>query len=231
MRKKTQIEEFDEYLATELAKRAARKSRPPAVATNFLVNSVRDMLISIVVLVAFVLGYNAISTPKPEQTDILAPYKAEVELFTRTAQFYVTSEDVTKIGEKVTVSEVIDGDTIKVKRADGTEVSVRYIGIDTPEIKHKEGDTDEPFGASATLANVVLLSGKTVYLVKDVSEVDRYGRLLRYVYLPDGILVNQALIRLGYATVYTFPPDVSLQTTLVSAQTRAREEKRNLWKE
>lgn len=125
------------------------------------------------------------------------------------------------------VVRVIDGDTIKVS-IDGQVYTVRYIGIDTPETVHP----DEPvewMGPEASAANEELVGGRTVYLEKDVSETDQYGRLLRYVYLADGTFVNAELVRMGYAQVSTFPPDVRYQDLFLELQREAREAERGLW--
>jgi micrococcal nuclease len=125
------------------------------------------------------------------------------------------------------VVRVIDGDTIKV-RLEGQVYSVRYIGIDTPETVHPDRPI-EWMGPEASAANKRLVEGQTVSLEKDVSEVDQYGRLLRYVYLADGTFVNAELVRLGYAQVSTFPPDVRYQDLFLEKQREAREAERGLW--
>jgi len=125
------------------------------------------------------------------------------------------------------VVKVIDGDTIKV-RLEGQVYSVRYIGIDTPETVHPDRPI-EWMGPEASEANRRLVEGQTVYLEKDVSEVDQYGRLLRYVYLADGTFVNAELVRMGYAQVSTFPPDVRYQDLFLEKQREAREAERGLW--
>jgi micrococcal nuclease len=128
------------------------------------------------------------------------------------------------------VIRVVDGDTIKVS-IDGTEYTVRYIGMDTPETV-KPGTPVQWMGPEASAANKALVEGQQVVLEKDVSEVDRYGRLLRDVWLerPDGwLLVNVELVRLGFASVSTFPPDVAYESVLLDAQREAREADRGLW--
>jgi micrococcal nuclease len=77
------------------------------------------------------------------------------------------------------VTRVVDGDTIKVE-IDGVQYDVRYIGIDTPETVHPSQPVG-CFGPEASARNKELVDGKRVGLEKDVSEMDRYGRLLRYV--------------------------------------------------
>ena len=113
---------------------------------------------------------------------------------------------------------------------DGVEYPVRYIGIDTPETHHPDVGV-EPFGREAADANQQLLAGGVVLLEKDVSEVDRYNRLLRYVYLPDGRMVNAELVRMGFAQAATYPPDVRYQDLFLALQAEARAEGRGLWGE
>lgn len=126
-------------------------------------------------------------------------------------------------GNAARVENVIDGDTLDVQ-LNGRSYRLRYIGVDTPE-------RDEPFYAEATAANRDLVAGETVILVKDVSETDQYGRLLRYVYLPDGTFVNATLLRDGYARLVTFPPDIAQQAYFQQLQTDARLAGRGLWAE
>ena len=117
-------------------------------------------------------------------------------------------------GESGTVANIVDGDTIDVL-IDGQEFRLRYIGMDTPE-------RGELGFAEATAANVALVSGKTVILEKDVSDTDRFGRLLRYVYV-DGEMVNMTLVEEGYAVPATFPPDVRYQQQFLLAGLRAKQ--------
>jgi len=85
---------------------------------------------------------------------------------------------------EATVVRIVDGDTIVVAFG-GTEYKVRYIGMDTPETVDPNKAV-QWMGPQATVANAILVDGKTVFLEKDVSEVDQYDRLLRYVWLNDG---------------------------------------------
>lgn len=128
--------------------------------------------------------------------------------------------------ETATVTRIIDGDTIEVL-LNGESERVRYIGIDTPESVDPRRDP-ECFGSEAAKENERLVLGKTVRLKKDVSERDRYGRLLRFVYV-DTTLINEVLVEEGYATAATFPPDVSMAETFRSAEQTARENKSGLW--
>ncbi|HEX7017699.1 MAG TPA: thermonuclease family protein [Patescibacteria group bacterium] len=125
--------------------------------------------------------------------------------------------------ESVKVTEVIDGDTIRLE--DGR--TVRYIGIDTPETKHPTVG-QECFGQEASAKNAELVKGKAVELEKDVSQTDRYGRLLRYVWV-NGQLVNEVLVAEGYAVASSYPPDVARQEQLRMAEQVARQENKGLW--
>jgi micrococcal nuclease len=120
----------------------------------------------------------------------------------------------------------VDGDTIEVE-IEGESYKVRYIGIDTPELHHPEKPV-EYYAQEAYEKNKGLVEGKTVFLEKDVSETDIYGRLLRYVYVGD-IFVNAYLVQQGYAQVSTYPPDVKYQERFVELQREAREAGRGLW--
>lgn len=124
--------------------------------------------------------------------------------------------------EMARVAAVIDGDTIALAGGE----RVRYIGIDTPEMGSAPR---ECFAEQATARNAALLAGKEVALRVDVSQRDRYRRLLRYVYLPDGTFVNALLVAEGYATAATFPPDVLFSTYFATLERQARQESLGLW--
>ncbi len=122
-----------------------------------------------------------------------------------------------------TVTGIVDGDTLDV--AFGGE-RVRLLGIDTPEV---HGGA-ECFGreASAHAAGLVPV-GAAVVLRLDVEERDRYGRLLAYVWRADGLFVNEAMVRDGYAAAFPVPPNVAHAGSLSAAERAAREEGRGLW--
>lgn len=126
------------------------------------------------------------------------------------------------------VTKVVDGDTIEIDM-NGQTLKVRYIGIDTPEMIHSARPVG-CFADEATLRNKQLVEGRKVRLVKDVSETDKYGRLLRYVYSGD-IFVNMALVNEGYAKSATYPPDVKHSKDFIEAEKVAREGYVGLWGE
>ncbi len=132
--------------------------------------------------------------------------------------------------ETARVVRVVDGDTIIV-RLGGREQRLRYIGMDTPETK-KPDTPVQWMGPEASRANAELVDGQTVVLEKDVSETDRFGRLLRYVWLADGdrwTLVDLELVRRGFAQIETDPPDVKYADRFVAAQRAARAAGIGLW--
>jgi len=124
------------------------------------------------------------------------------------------------------VTRVIDGDTIEVD-IDGTIYKVRYIGLDAPEL-----DDERPefcaLAQEATRLNRELVEGKTVRLEKDISETDKYERLLRYVYV-DGIFVNAELVRQGLAWAEVYEPDTKYQDYLEELETEAEQADKGIW--
>lgn len=126
-------------------------------------------------------------------------------------------------GKTYLVTRVIDGDTIEIEGGQ----RVRYIGIDTPETVDPRKAV-QCFGQEASSKNKELIAGKQVKLEKDVSETDRYGRLLRYVWVGD-IFVNDFLVRQGYAHASSYPPDVKYQQQFTQAQQEAINNNKGLW--
>ena len=133
----------------------------------------------------------------------------------------LVTPDAPPSGDLAEVTHVFDGDTIEVE-LDGRAYRLRYIGVDTPE-------RDEPYYQAAFDFNRDLVAGQTVTLVRDVSETDQYGRLLRYVYLSDGTFVNAAIIRQGMGRLVTFPPDVAQTENLKGLQAEARQAGAGMW--
>ena len=125
------------------------------------------------------------------------------------------------------VVRVVDGDTIHV-RIGARVKSVRYIGVNTPEVHHPQRG-EEPGGREATAVNRELVAGKHVRLELDVQARDRYGRVLAYVWIGD-VMINAELVRLGYAQVMTVPPNVRHQALFVKLQRDARDAGRGLWR-
>lgn len=173
----------------------------------------------IVVLAAVVAASPFTSAAEEEPapaTITVAPAAIDAPATTTTAP----AAGVPAAGDDTSVVRVIDGDTIEV--AGGTRI--RLIGVDTPE-------TAECFGSEATrYANELLPAGTRVRLVYDVQRLDPYGRTLAYVYkLTDGVFVNLAIARNGFAQQATFPPNVAHAEEFRIAAASARTASLGLW--
>lgn len=131
--------------------------------------------------------------------------------------------------EGIKVKEVIDGDTVVLENGR----ILRYIGIDTPEVRKYIGDNwvyePQPFGLEAEEFNRSLVEGKYIKIEFDVQKTDKYGRLLAYCFVND-TFVNAKILEEGFALLYTRPPNVKYVDIFVSSQKKAREEKRGIWK-
>jgi len=119
---------------------------------------------------------------------------------------------------------VADGDTIILQ----DRRHVRYIGIDTPEIDHKNNHA-APFGIEALSRNRQLVEGWRLRLVFDREKKDRYGRTLAYVYRSDGLFVNAELLKEGLAYVLYRFPNGRRAKILLSAQREAMEKHVGIW--
>ncbi|MEK7505926.1 MAG: thermonuclease family protein [Patescibacteria group bacterium] len=132
-------------------------------------------------------------------------------------------------GERPVV-HVADGDTIRVSMRFGKDRSIRLLGIDTPETV----DPRRPggcFGQEASAKTKEVMSGKSVRLEFDDSAdtLDDHGRLIAYVWLPDGKMLNRLLIDSGYAFEYTYRRPYSLQKDFRGAEAVAKVKKVGLW--
>lgn len=140
---------------------------------------------------------------------------------------------------EATVLKVIDGDTFEAN-INGINEKVRLILVNTPETKHPEKDV-EFFGQEAYNFTKTQLEGKTVYLEKDISSRDKYGRLLYYVWItrpssnnPTNLEIsnycfNSILVENGYAQVSTYPPDLKYLTQFKEKEKIAIDNKIGLW--
>ncbi|NPB07089.1 MAG: thermonuclease family protein [Aquificae bacterium] len=145
---------------------------------------------------------------------------------------------------KCVVVRVYDGDTFKCRTKDGQELKVRLIGVDTPESSKNLKAYRDAERSGMDVEKIVELGkkakeftkkllpkGTEVILETDVQPFDKYGRVLAYVWLPDGRMLNEVLVREGYATVYTIPPNVKYVERLREAQRYAIEHNKGLWAE
>ena len=129
------------------------------------------------------------------------------------------------------VVRVVDGDTVKVSLGDRRPVTVRYIGVDSPE-SVKPGAPVECYGPLASKFNDRLVTGRRVRLRVGRERTDRFGRMLAYVYLVDDphTFVNAELVRRGYARTLEIPPNTDFADRFDRLQRLAREQRRGLWR-
>lgn len=129
------------------------------------------------------------------------------------------------------VTAVIDGDTVTALTEGGDEVTVRYLGMDTPELHHPSRGREE-LGREAAALNASLVLGRRVLLEGDAQSVDRYGRRLAWVWVPSDrgtFLANAEIVRRGYAMPFTLSPNVRHTDRIMEAFREARREGRGLW--
>jgi len=144
--------------------------------------------------------------------------------------------------ETYNVLWVVDGDTLKVLYQ-GKKESVRLIGIDTPETRVNPRAKKESQRTGQDLNTILAMGKESTKFVKtlvnqgdhigiefDVQKRDKYGRLLGYVYLPNGQMLNEEIVKAGYANLLTIPPNVKYQDRFLKAYREAREGRRGLWK-
>lgn len=141
------------------------------------------------------------------------------------------------------IVKVIDGDTFEISYRDKIE-RVRLIGIDTPEA-HANAKAEKDAARTGADINVIVKQGNEsknfvkqlvsvgaqVQVEIDVHERDKYGRLLAYLYFEDGRMINEEIVKAGYANLMTYPPNVKYKDRFLTAYRFARENKKGLWKE
>lgn len=129
-------------------------------------------------------------------------------------------EPETSTPDRAYVSRVVDGDTIELENGE----KVRFVGINTPE-------KWEFYYEEATQGLRDLVENTTVDLERDVSDRDKYGRLLRYVYLKNGTLVNAVMVDKGFAKAYHYPPDTGQYELFLNLEEQAKSEGIGIWNE
>ena len=185
---------------------------PKKILPKTKISRTRFFLLSL--LASFLLlGISAGTSPTPTNT-------SQPESPTPQSEELGKSVESTKQPEsqKFKIINVIDGDTVKLESGE----VIRLIGIDAPETK------GECYATEATKKLEELTLGKEVELEKDVSETDRYQRLLRYIRIGNNF-INEILVREGVAKVSTYPPDVRYKDKFIEAERLAREENKGLW--
>ena len=156
-----------------------------------------------------------------------------ISLWLAYSQQHQTIKPITKFAEKnqpglYRVTSFVDGDTIAIDM-NGTTETVRFIGVDTPET-HDPRKAVQCFGQAAADFTKRTIGNNRLRLEADPANTnrDRYNRLLRYVYLPDGTMVNAEIIKQGYGFAYTFFPFTKLEE-FKAYEKLAREGNKGLW--
>ncbi|MBI5968401.1 MAG: thermonuclease family protein [Deltaproteobacteria bacterium] len=142
---------------------------------------------------------------------------------------------------KDVVLKVVDGDTLMIEH-NGRRESIRLIGIDAPESRANRKARKDAERNGENLRTVISLGkeatkymkslvkpGDRIRIELDTRIRDQYGRLLGYVYLSDGRMLNEEIVKAGYASIYTVPPNVKYQDRVLRAYREARENNRGLW--
>ena len=145
--------------------------------------------------------------------------------------------------QTTTVTRIVDGDTLKVFYLEGEE-SIRLIGIDTPESRVNKKTKKDAKRSGQDIETIIAMGKRATEYVEslvkpgglitiefDVQERDRYKRLLGYVYLSNGKMLNEEIVKAGYASVMTIPPNVKYKDRFLIAYQEARERKVGLWGE
>jgi micrococcal nuclease len=191
---------------------------------------------------AAIFGSDAYKFSNPKQyegetveiTGLIKSYQGRPEIILNDpSQIKILSHEPSSIKKEASalyrVVEVIDGDTIKVDIGEKIE-TIRLIGMDTPEIANPHNPQDDYFGPEAARYTKKLLENQSVYLIPDPmqSNRDKYNRLLRYVFLEDGTLVNAKLVAGGYAYNYIYEP-FQLMKQFDYLEKQAKENQLGLW--
>jgi micrococcal nuclease len=191
---------------------------------------------------AAIFGSDAYKFSNPKQyegqtleiTGLIKSYQGRPEIVLKDlGQIKILSHEPSSIRKESTalyrVVEVIDGDTIKVDIGGKIE-TVRLIGMDTPEIANPHSPREDYFGPEAAQYAKQLLENQSVYLIPDPmqSNRDKYDRLLRYVFLEDGTLINAKLVAEGYAYNYIYEP-FQFMKQFDYLEKQAKEKQLGLW--
>ena len=144
--------------------------------------------------------------------------------------------------ETYKVIRVVDGDTLKISYK-GKQESIRLIGVDAPESRVNDRAKRESQKTGQDLKTITSLGKEATRFVKtlvkpgdririefDVEKRDKYRKLLGYVYLSNNKMLNEEIVKAGYANLLTIPPNVKYQGQFIEAQVEAKEHKRGLWK-
>lgn len=196
-----------------------------------------NVLVMLLVSISFFTACRGNNQPK----DIVQETAVTISTADTTEQKQGTAQALDGL-EAVEVAQVVDGDTIRIMK-DGKKVTIRMIGIDTPESVHPDKSKNTVFGDKASdYTKACFTEGQTIYLEKDVSDTDKYGRLLRYIWLekPDDTqneeeirekMFNAIVVSDGYANAYYYAPDTKHYELFSQLEWEAYIAQAGLWSE
>ena len=149
-----------------------------------------------------------------------------------------SAKEERQIYQKAKVKYAVDGDTIWVD-IDGKDEKVRFVGVNTPEVA-KDGNPAEFMAEEAKDFTNKTLENKEIYLEKDISDRDKYDRLLRYIWLEEPVgnpslsdikknTLNGILVKEGLAYANYYKPDIKYQEFLKELEKSAQENKLGIW--
>jgi len=184
---------------------------------------ISGILLVLVIGIAIGSGGSKQNQQAVSNNSVTPSVSAQAEITSSTPVAEISESKSVDNSALVKVTRVVDGDTIEIEGGE----KVRYIGIDTPETVDPRKEV-QCFGPEASKKNKELVEGKMVRLEKDITDRDKYNRLLRYIYVGD-TFINLELVKQGFAYSYSYPPDIKYQDQIVKAQQGAREAKRGLW--
>ncbi|WP_368074231.1 thermonuclease family protein [Bacillus cereus] len=185
-------------------------------------------LFIVLMLATFITGCNLVDTEKNIQTSEKNNIDNSTSYLKETEDKKQSNNNATYPKTDAVVLDVIDGDTIKVSIGKRIE-KVRFLLIDTPETRHPKKGV-QPFGPEASdFTKKHIKIGDTVQLEKDVSERDKFGRLLAYVYV-NGEMINEMLLKEGLARVaYVYVPNTRYIDKFKELQEKSRQKKLGIW--
>ena len=127
------------------------------------------------------------------------------------------------------VIRVIDGDTFCILNGEYKHEKIRLIGVDAPETKKTKRKEIGYYGKESAEYLKKLILNRRVRLEYDIQKIDMYGRTLAYVYLNNGVFLNDMLVRKGYCRVATFFPNTRFKNVFIQSEHIARNKHRGLW--
>lgn len=194
----------------------------------------RRKLIVILIALALVLGgiflhgkFNSNAVYTPVVSSIVRTLQQFIPQ-KHIAPALIADRDMSEFGGPYDVVRVIDGDTA-ILNINGKEKRCRFIGIDTLECVHPDAERNTEEGKVASNYTKELLSGQYVYLEYDLAPQDQYGRELVYLYLPDGQMIQEILLKNGLAVTMTIQPNSKYANYFAAIQAEAREAGAGFW--